>query len=195
VSLGIRSAERVGILGPSGSGKTTVLRLIAGLETPDAGTIRFDDRCMSTARHVVEPHRRGLGFVFQRPALWPHLTVAQNILFALSHLPREEARRRLDTLAETMEIGGLKQRRPDELSAGQARRVALARALAPQPQCVLMDEPLTNLDRELKQRLLGLIRDTLKTTQAGLIYVSHDDQEVAQVTDRVVRLAHGRLEE
>jgi len=194
VSFKLNDAESLSIVGPSGSGKTTLLRLIAGLEVPDGGTVYIDGQCASTPRRVIEPHRRGIGFVFQRPALWPHMTVAQNILFGVGHLSRDEAARRVTALLEVTDLVGLDRRRPDELSVGETRRVALARALAPRPKYLLMDEPLTNLDPDLKRRMLGLIRSSVDDTETSLIYVTHDQDEVGELTDRVARLAAGRLE-
>jgi len=194
VSLGVPDGCRLGIVGPSGSGKTTLLRLIAGLVAPDAGSIHIDGRCASAPGRLLEPHRRGIGFVFQRPALWPHLTVAQNVRFGLGRLGRDEAARRVGRLLEAMGIEGLADRRPAALSEGQARRVAIARALAPEPAHLLMDEPLTNLDADLKGRLVRLIRSAVADSGATLIYVSHDAGEVADLAERVVRLVGGRLE-
>jgi iron(III) transport system ATP-binding protein len=194
VSLRLEDGRSLGISGPSGSGKTTLLRLIAGLEIPDEGTIRIDGEPFSAPRRAVAPGRRGIGFVFQRPALWPHMTVAQNILFGISRLSRTEAARRLAQLLEATDLAGLERRRPDELSVGQARRVALARALAPRPKRLLMDEPLTNLDADLKQSMVRLIQSSVEATGASLLYVSHDGDEVHQLTQRVIRIAGGRLE-
>lgn len=189
----IADGETLGITGPSGSGKTTLLRLLAGLETPDSGEIRFDGEVYSTPRKVVAPSLRGIGLVFQEPALWPHMTVAQNILFGLDSVARSEAVGRMQHLLDALDIEQLHRRRPSELSAGQARRVALARALAPRPRYILMDEPLVNLEIELKERMLQLIRAELQATGASLVFVSHDTAEVAQITNRQLLITDGKL--
>jgi iron(III) transport system ATP-binding protein len=183
----------VTILGPSGSGKTTLLRLVAGLEAPEAGRIVADGRLLSAPGRVVAPHLRGMGLVPQSSALWPHMTVAQNVLFGLHGLPRSEARRRLEHLLERTGLTALAGRRPHQISGGEARRVALARALAPRPRCLLMDEPLTNLDGELRATLLALIRDLVCETRASLLYVTHQLDEAAALDGRVLRLRAGRV--
>ncbi len=181
------------VLGPSGSGKTTLLRLVVGLEVPDAGRIAVDGQVLSTPEQVVAPHRRGMGLVPQASALWPHMTVAQNILFGLHGLPRAEARERLEYLLERTGLTGLARRYPQQISGGEARRVALARALAPRPRYLLMDEPLTNLDGELRATLLELIGDLVRETGAGLLYVTHQPEEAAALGGEVLRLRAGRV--
>jgi iron(III) transport system ATP-binding protein len=146
VSLSHNSLDPLIILGPSGGGKTTLLRLIAGLEMPDSGEIYLENCLASDPGWLLPPHRRGIGFVFQSSALWPHMTVADNILFGVNHVPKDEARDRLNGLLESTGLKGLEGRYPDELSGGEARRVAIARCLAPRPKILLMDEPLINLD-------------------------------------------------
>jgi len=182
------------ILGPSGSGKTTLLRLIAGLEIPDAGEIHINGELVSQPGWAAAPYKRGLGLVFQTSALWPHMTVAQNILFGLHGRPKEEARGRLSELLEQTSLGGLERRYPHEISGGEARRVALARTLAPRPRCLLLDEPLTNVDPDLKRKLLSLIQEEVRQTEACLIYVTHDSSEAGQISGRVLLLKDGCLE-
>jgi iron(III) transport system ATP-binding protein len=194
VTLDIAEGNHVALLGPSGSGKTTLLRLIAGLEMPDGGEISIDGMLASTPKWTLEPHRRGLGFVFQTPALWPHMTVAQNILFGLHKLTGDEARARLHEMLDLVSLKGLEHRYPHQLSGGEARRVSIARTLAPGPQYLLMDEPLINLDTELKDRLLSLILEAVRTTKACLIYVTHDKNEAEQIAHRIVTIRNGRLE-
>lgn len=194
VSLEIPSESSTVILGPSGAGKTTLLRLIAGLEVPTAGEIYLDGVPASNPRWVAAPHRRGIGFVFQSAALWPHMTVAQNIMFGLHHLPKAEAHRRLHDLLASLSLGGLEKRYPHEISGGEARRVALARTLAPQPRRLLMDEPLTNLDPDLKSQLLAIIKQATTDTGASLIYVTHDTDEARQISGRLLTFKNGHLE-
>ena len=194
VTLDISNGEFIVVLGPSGSGKTTLLRLIAGLEMPDAGTIKINGDLMSGEGILVAPHERGVGFVFQSPALWPHMTVAQNILFGLKGHPKHESRGRLDEMLKRTELHGLESRYPSQLSGGQARRVALARTLAPKPKILLMDEPLTNVDPALKASLLKLMIEMVLQESITMIYVTHDMEEAAQIAgDRLLEMRMGRL--
>lgn len=158
VSLKVTSDSLVVLVGPSGGGKTTLLRLISGLDTPDSGEIYIDGLLASNAGYSLEPHQRNLGFVFQTTALWPHMTVAQNIIFGLTGKPKVEVYNRLHQLIVATSLEGLERRYPHQLSGGEARRVSLARTLAPQPKHLLMDEPLSNLDPELRNSMLSLIK-------------------------------------
>ena len=193
VSLELERGASLGVLGASGSGKTTLLRIIAGLELPDRGEVLMDGRTTSRPGWGVAPHRRGLGYVFQSPALWPHMTVAGNISFGLHGLPPAEAGTRLARIIEDTGLCGLERRYPVQLSGGQARRVALARALAPRPAWLLMDEPLSNLDRTARDEMLALVDHVVTDSGAGLIYVTHDEGEVERLACRVLRLSEGRV--
>ncbi|MFC1925639.1 ABC transporter ATP-binding protein [Chloroflexota bacterium] len=193
ISLEIPEGSTVVILGPSGSGKTTLLRLIAGLEIPDDGTICIKGTPVSRPGWALAPHKRGLGFVFQAPALWPHMTVAQNIMFGLHGIPGENVRKRLQYLLERTSLSGLERRYPHQISGGEARRVALARSLAPQPRCLLMDEPLTNLDSDLKEKMLSLIKEEVSQTGISLVYVTHDREEARQIAEHMFILKDGCL--
>ena len=177
------------IEGPSGSGKTTLLRLIAGLEVPDAGEVALGGRTVSRPGWVLPPHRRDIGFVFQEPALWPHMSVAENIGFALEGSRRGRV---LDLLEQTG-LTAVAGRRPREISGGEAARTALARALAPAPRYLLMDEPLSHLDPELKRSHLELILRAVNASPTCLVYVTHDAEEAASIGGRKVRMRHGRL--
>ena len=181
------------ILGRSGSGKTTLLRLIAGLEQLDAGDIYLGDRQVSCPQSYLPPHQRGIGFVFQSPALWPHLTVLQNIAFGLDSLSKTEQKQRIEALLERLAITSLAQRYPHQLSGGEAKRVAFARTLAPRPPYLLLDEPLSNLDKGLKRELLNYLQDYLNLTQACTIYVTHDLKEAQFLTADIQHLQQGRL--
>lgn len=189
VSIQIQRGCPLVIEGPSGSGKTTLLRLIAGLEVPDAGEVELAGRTVSRPGWVLPPHLRGIGFVFQEPALWPHMTVAENIGFALDGSRRGRVRELLELTGLTSVAG----RRPREISGGEAARAALARALAPEPRYLLMDEPLSHLDPDLKRSHLELILRSAEAWQSCLVYVTHDAQEAAGVGGRKVRMSDGRL--
>ncbi len=193
VSLEIPDHACLALLGPSGSGKTTLLRVIAGLEMPDEGTISMSGRVVSSPDLFVPPSERRIGFVFQSAALWPHKTVAGNILFALDALPAAEQHQRLIPLLDRMGITSLRDRYPDQISGGEARRVALARALAPRPETLLFDEPLTNLDRPLREDLLCLIAESVRANGSTMLYVTHDEYEATAVADTTIRFDKGRI--
>jgi ABC-type sulfate/molybdate transport systems ATPase subunit len=196
VSFKMSIGDSLAIYGPSGSGKTTLLRLIAGLEKPDEGTVQIHGELVSGQEVLVAPNERGVGFVFQSPALWPHMNVAKNILFGLKELPRQEAQERLDELLKRTELQGLESRYPSQLSGGQARRVALARTLAPKPKILLMDEPLTNIDQDLKANLLHLVKEVVSQESVTMIYVTHNMEDAVQIAGEcLLEMKRGRLME
>ncbi|MCL7413897.1 MAG: ABC transporter ATP-binding protein [ANME-2 cluster archaeon] len=183
-SLEVSDHTSLVVLGPSGCGKTTLLRLIAGLEIPDEGEIYINGSLVSCPGWVLPPHRRSIGFVFQTSALWPHMTVSQNIRFGL-HSGNDGRVQEMLTRTGLMELAN---RYPSQISGGQARRVALARALAPEPEYLLLDEPLTNLDPDLKQEMLTLIKETVANTGGSLIYVTHDAGEANHISERIIEI-------
>jgi iron(III) transport system ATP-binding protein len=196
VTLDIAAGESVVILGPSGCGKTTLLRLIAGLELPDSGEIwSGDGQLAGPGRSLLPPYRRQIGFVFQDLALWPHLTVAGNLLFVLDSLkvPRAERKQRMEDALKLVRMDGFGARHPSELSGGEQQRVALARALVGNPRFLLLDEPLSSLDAELR----GAMRMELARLQRALelttLYVTHDRDDAAVLADRVVEMRAGRI--
>lgn len=193
VSLQVMPGEIVSLVGESGCGKTTTLRLIAGFETPDAGQIALDGQGVAEPGRAAAPNLRPTGVVFQEHALFPHLTVADNIAFGIRKLPREEREARVRELLDLAAIAGLAGRYPHQLSGGQAQRVALARALAPRPRVVLMDEPFNNLDVGLRFRLLRDVERVLRAEGASAVLVTHDWKEAFAVSDRIAIMSGGRI--
>ncbi|WP_245703896.1 ABC transporter ATP-binding protein [Modicisalibacter muralis] len=181
------------LLGPSGCGKTTLLRAIAGFEPVANGSIELDGERLSDPNTLVAPEKRQVGMVFQDYALFPHLSVADNIAFGLRRLTAGQRRVRVDELLELVELAHLAQRYPHELSGGQQQRVALARALAPQPRLLLLDEPFSNLDVELRRQLSQEVRQILKQLGISAIMVTHDQQEAFALADQVGVLHGGHL--
>lgn len=195
LSLTVERGEICALLGPSGCGKTTLLYAIAGFAQPKGGRIELDGRCIATAEDALPPERRGIGMVFQEYALFPHLTVAANVGFGLRSLSAAERVRRVaDTLA-LVKLDGFGERYPHELSGGQQQRVALARALAPQPALLLMDEPFSNLDTELRRTLSAEVREILKIAGTTAILVTHDREEAFVVSDKLGVLDRGELQQ
>ncbi|MFM7423762.1 MAG: ABC transporter ATP-binding protein [Elainella sp.] len=193
VSLDLQTGDLLSLLGPSGCGKTTLLRLIAGFEAPQSGTVEIAQQPVAGAGYWVPPEQRGVGMVFQDYALFPHLTVAQNIGFGLAKSPIQQQR-----VQETMALVGLQglnDRFPHQLSGGQQQRVALARALAPSPVLVLLDEPLSNLDVQVRLRLRQELRQILKAAGTSAVLVTHDQEEALSISDRVAVMQQGQIEQ
>lgn len=185
-SLTMSQGEIVGIVGPSGCGKSTLLRLIAGLEEPTDGSIEIAGQTVVNDATFVPPDRRGVGMVFQDYSLFPHLTVAENIEFGLHRWPRSKRKQRLREMLELVHLQGMEERYPHELSGGQQQRVALARALAPEPAILLMDEPFSSLDANLKAEIRTELREILAKSGTTCLLVSHDQQDVEAICDRAV---------
>jgi iron(III) transport system ATP-binding protein len=193
VSLEIEHGELMAVLGPSGCGKTTLLRLIAGFEAPDRGSVTVGDETVAGPGTLVPPEKRRVGMVFQDFALFPHLTVEANIAFGLSRRPREE---REDLTRRTLELVGLQHktgRHPHELSGGERQRVALARALAPEPEVVLLDEPFSSLDATLRADLRREVELILRDAEATALLVTHDQEEALSLADRLAVMREGRI--
>ncbi|OIU67020.1 ABC transporter ATP-binding protein [Rossellomorea aquimaris] len=183
-SFSMNEGEIVGILGESGSGKSTLLRLISGLEIPRGGTIEIAGRQVAGKKTFVQPENRGVGMVFQDYALFPHMTVRDNLLFGLSRLPRKERNPRVREMLELIQMTEFEKRYPHQLSGGQQQRIALARALAPKPELLLMDEPFSNLDASLKGAIRDELCTILKKANMTCIMVSHDKEDVQAICDR-----------
>jgi iron(III) transport system ATP-binding protein len=188
--LCVERGEVVALLGPSGCGKTTLLRLIAGFETPDAGTIELNRRPVAGAGVWVQPERRKVGMVFQDYALFPHLTVAENVGFGL---PRRERAARVPALLAVVDLCGLGDRYPHELSGGQQQRVALARALAPRPELVLLDEPWSNIDPHLRSSMRDELARVLRSIGVTVVLVTHDREEAFSLADRIALMRNGAV--
>jgi sulfate/thiosulfate transport system ATP-binding protein len=193
VTIDIPDGKLVALLGPSGSGKTTLLRVIAGIEQPDGGRIRYGERDVTT-----DPiQQRGIGFVFQDYALFDHMTVGDNIAFGLTvrKTPKAKIAERVRDLLERVQLAGLHGRYPRELSGGQRQRVALARALAPDPQLLLLDEPFGALDARVRAELRGWLRKLHDELHLTSIFVTHDQEEALEVADRIVVMNTGKVEQ
>ncbi len=193
VSLDIRQGQLVTLLGPSGCGKTTTLRLIAGFEFPTAGQILLDGRAIND----LPPHRRDMSMVFQSYAIFPHLNVFENIAYGLNvqHRSLEEVKRRVARVMELVELTGYENRQPNQLSGGQQQRVALARALVMEPKVLLMDEPLSNLDAKLREQMRTEIRRIQQRLGITSVYVTHDQVEAMTLSDLVVVMNQGKIEQ
>lgn len=196
VSFDVNAGESIVVLGPSGCGKTTVLRLIAGLERPDAGEISLNGRQVAAdGRNLVPPHLRQLGFVFEDLALWPHLTVRENLDFVMGAVGVARAERavRAREVLALVRVDALAGRYPHELSGGEQQRAALARALAGRPKLLLLDEPFSGLDPELRVTLREELRALQRELQLTSMYVTHDRQDAATLADRIFEMERGRL--
>jgi iron(III) transport system ATP-binding protein len=193
LDLEVMPGEMLTVLGPSGCGKTTVLRLIAGLETPDAGTIEIGGRRVAGAGASVPPERRRVGMVFQDFALFPHLSVRDNIGYGLRRDPDREVRVR--ELLDLIDLSAAAGSMPHQLSGGMQQRVALARALAPRPDVVLLDEPFSNLDAALRTQLRGDVREILRAAGTAAIFVTHDQDEALTLGDRMAVMVRGHVEQ
>jgi iron(III) transport system ATP-binding protein len=197
LSLTIAHGSLVCLLGPSGCGKTTTLRLVAGFLDPDAGTIRVGGRTLSQPGRCVPPERRGMSMIFQSYALWPHMTVAENVAYGLKlrHIGRAERERRVAVILEVARLAELAPRYPHELSGGQQQRAALARALVVEPETLLLDEPLSNLDANLREEMRFEIRRLHDAYRYTTIYVTHDQGEAMTAADTIVVMNRGRVEQ
>ena len=193
VSLGLRAGDIGVLIGPSGCGKTTLLRAVAGLERASSGSITLDGETVSDGAHHMPAEHRRIGMVFQDYALFPHLNVGRNVAFGLERVPRAERESRVAEVLQLVGLGDMQARFPHELSGGQQQRVALARALAPRPRLLLLDEPFSNLDVDLRERLAHEVRGILKSAGATALFVTHDQLEAFAIGDVIGVMHEGHL--
>src|SRR5258708_9819134 len=195
LDLTVRRGEVVGLLGPCGCGKAPTLRLVAGFLAPEGGEIRVGDRVLSSPAVVVPPERRRMAMIFQSYALWPHMTVAQNVAYGLrfAGVARGDRERRVDRMLRAVQLAGYGARYPGELSGGQQQRAAVARALVVEPEILLLDEPLSNLDASLREEMRFEIRRLPERFAITTLYVTHDQAEAMVISDRVAVLDQGRV--
>lgn len=192
MSLEVSHGEYVALVGPSGSGKTTLLRLIAGLEQPDAGEIWLGGRLASSPVQLVVPHRRGIGLVFQSLALWPHLTVEEHVAFVLKpSFRRQDLPAAIDGLLDSVKLRGKRGSYPGQMSGGEQQRLALVRAIATSPELLLLDEPMSSLDRQARRELALEIKSLREQAGFTVIHVTHDWRDVRGLADRVIELDQG----
>ena len=197
LSLSLRDGELVSLLGPSGCGKTTTLRMIAGFITPSQGTIELNGRVISSPQSSLPPEKRGMSMIFQSYAIWPNMTVEQNVAFGLKlqKVNAVDAKKRVDTILDTVQLRALRDRYPAELSGGQQQRVALARAIVVNPAVLLLDEPLSNLDANLREEMRFEIRRLHDEFNMTMVYVTHDQAEAMVTSDRIAVMNKGRIEQ
>src|SRR6195256_5694403 len=197
IDIEIKDNSFVTRLGPSGCGKTTTLRLIAGYIVPDTGTIEINGRVLSSPLGVVSPGARGMGMVFQNYAIWPHKTVYENVVFGLKlrKVPAADAKKKVSDALALVNLAGLEQRYPNELSGGQQQRVALARSLVVEPEILLLDEPLSNLDAKLREHMRTELKQLQRRTGITFIYVTHDQAEALALSDKIAVMHAGRLQQ
>ena len=195
VNLALEPGEILALVGPSGSGKTTFLRIVAGFETPDTGTVTLEGRLVAGGGSWVPPEARRLGMVFQDYALFPHMTVVHNVAFGLKGWSRHARDRRARQILEIVRLSHMAERYPHQLSGGEQQRVALARSLAPRPLALLLDEPFSNLDPQLRLQLRAEVKNILRSSGVTAVYVTHDQEEALFMGDRVAVMNAGSLEQ
>lgn len=193
ISFSMEEGEIVAILGSSGSGKSTLLRLLSGLEMPNQGSIIINEETLCSNQVFVDAEKRQVGMVFQDYALFPHMSIEKNVGFGLKKLAKQDKMHRIDEMLELVGMKNRKKSYPHELSGGQQQRIALARALAPSPNILLLDEPFSNLDADLKMRIRHELRGIIKTAKMTSIFVTHDYDDAFDIADRIVYIEEGKI--
>lgn len=191
VTFNLKAGDVCAIVGESGSGKTTLVRLIAGLERPDHGSVAMNGKVIASLDKFVKPEKRKIGLVFQEYALFPHLTVLENVLYGISKIKHKK--KRAQEMLDLVGLANMGERYPHQLSGGQQQRVALARALAPEPSLLILDEPFSNLDAMLRTQLRNEVFDIIKKTEVTVLFVTHDTQDALSVADEILILQNGKV--
>ena len=193
IDISVEKGDILAVLGESGSGKSTLLRIISGFENSSDGSLYIDDKKIFENSCTIPVEKRGIGFVFQDYALFPHLSVEENIKFGISHLSKKEQQQRLSELLITVELSEHSKKYPHELSGGQQQRVALARALAPRPKLILFDEPFSNLDANLQGKIRTELKEILQRTETTALFVSHNKEDALHIADKAIVLYKGDI--
>jgi len=193
LNISIEKGEVVGILGESGSGKSTILRILAGLETPYKGSIEINGKTIYDDKTFIETEHRGVGMVFQDYALFPHMTVAKNIMFGIKKMSKSEKEKRMIEMLELVKLTEYKNKYPYELSGGQQQRIAIARAIAPKPSILLLDEPFSNLDANLKSKIRTDLKEIIKDANITSIFVTHDKEDAIDIASKVIVIDKGEV--
>lgn len=193
LNMEVEKGDLVGILGESGSGKSTILRILAGLEVPYKGKIEIDNKNVFTEKIFTEPEKRGIGMVFQDYALFPHMTVSKNIMFGLKGMNKSDKEKRVDEMLDLVNLKEYKNKYPYELSGGQQQRIAIARAIAPKPSILLLDEPFSNLDANLKSKIRNDLKEIIQKANITSIFVTHDKEDAMDLANKVVVLDKGQV--
>lgn len=194
ISLSLEAGKVLAVVGPSGGGKSTLLRILAGLEKPKSGELTINNQQM-VAKHIfINPEKRGVGMVFQDYALFPHMTVKKNIEFGMTHYSKSERKKRLIEVLKLVNMVGYEKRYPHELSGGQQQRIALARAIAPNPKVLLLDEPFSNLDTHLLEKVRHDLFQIIRKTNVTTVMVTHNPEDARTQADKIIRIVNGRIE-
>lgn len=194
ISISLENGEVMAVVGPSGGGKSTLLRIISGLEKPYDGTITIDGKSIVGKSHFVKPEKRGVGMLFQDYALFPHMTVAKNIGYGIDHLSGKERKTRIKEMLKLVDMEGYDKRYPHELSGGQQQRIALARAIAPEPKILLLDEPFSNLDTQLLEKVREELFEIIRTSGITAVMVTHNPEDARTQADKIVSIVDGKID-
>ena len=193
INLSVKKGEIVSLLGLSGSGKSTILNIISGFEKSDSGEVLYKDRVLDDKKNFIEPQKRGIGFVFQNYALFPHLNVYENITFGISKLPKDQKQKIAADLLKLISLEGFEKRYPHELSGGQQQRIALVRSMALNPELILLDEPFSSIDIMAKESIQRELLKILKGSHKTAVIVTHDAREAMAISDKIVYLEKGKI--